>query len=218
MSTDIISTKIRYPFFYFIYLVVVWTAFRLSGVILPQEVDEFLIKPIVWLLPIYFIVRKNNNWPESLGLTGKNLYPGIYLALILGFIFAGEAVLVNYIKYGDFSFAASIGRRPFVYLMFISLATAVSEEIAFRGFIFSRFWKYFKNEILANLITSLLWVVIRMPALIAVLGFGGLESAGFLLISLFYSIGACFIYARTQNVFASIVLYVLWEAPIILFR
>ena len=89
--TQIIDSKIKYSLYYVLYLVLVWSAYRISGISLPQEIDEFLVKPIIWLLPIGFILSKEGKGVETLGLTKKNLLPGIYLALFLGLIFAVEA-------------------------------------------------------------------------------------------------------------------------------
>ncbi len=177
-----------------------------------------MVKPVVWLLPIFWLVRKEKNWVKSLGITRENLFSGIYFAAFLGLIFAVEAFIVAYIKRGNFDFVGSVGKTPILYSLFISLGTAVSEEVAFRGFIFNRFWGFFKNEVLANLITSLLWSIIHIPAAFALLGYGLTDAVSFLLLALLYSVGACFIFARTRNVFSAILLYILWEAPLILFR
>ncbi len=208
---------IKYPFLYSVYLIMVWTVYRFSGITIPEVLDEFVVKPIVWIGPIIFIIRSEKDWLKSLGVTRQNLLPGLYLAAILGVTFAIEAYVVNYLKYGN-SFAFNLTKTPIFYALFVSLGTAVSEELAFRGFIFNRYSKYFKNEILAILLTSLLWVVIHIPASFALLGYSFYDAFSFWFLAFLYSVGACFIFARTKNIFSAIVLYVLWESVIILFR
>lgn len=213
-----LSKPLKYTVFYSLYLIVVWTAYRLSGIVISQEIDEFVVKPIVWLGPILLILFLEKEKLSSLGFTFKNLYAGFYLALILGLVYAIETVLVNFIKYGSLSVGQNLGSQPFLISMGIALGTAVVEEVSFRGYIFSRFLGYFKNEIVAMLITSLLWVVIHIPATLAVLGYNMHDAVGFWFLAFLYSMGACFVFAKTKNVFAVIFLFLLWEAPLLLFR
>lgn len=204
--------------FYIIYLFALWLIYRLSGIVVSQELDEFVVKPVIWLLPIFFILKKEKKNLESLGFTKKNLIPGIYLSVILGLLFAVEALVVSYFKKGTIAFSANLGDQPLAGFFVVSLATAVSEETVFRGFLFQRFWNFFKNEILSNLLTSILWVFIHVPASFALLGYSFTDSVSFWFLAFIYSIGACFIFSRTKNIYSAILLYVLWEAPLILFR
>ena len=214
----VLAKGLKTSLVYFLYLIIIWSLYRVSGITLPQEFDEFVVKPVVWIGPILFILYKEKKGLGSLGFTPKNLYPGVYLALILGLIFAVEAFVINYLKYGGVDLSANLGGRPFLYVILISLVTALSEEVAFRGFLFARMLAAFKNEILATLIVSVFWVMVHIPATFALLGYDIQDAMSYLLLALFYSIGACFIYARTKNIFSSILLFVLWEATIILFR
>lgn len=209
---------IKYSLYYALYLIVVWTAYRLSGVSIPQELDEFVVKPLVWLLPIWYLAKKEKLKFVNLGLTRKNLIPGVYLSIILGLVFALEAIVINYAKYGQLTISQNIGSGPLYLTLLVALATAFTEELAFRGYIFGRFLNYFKNEILSNLLVSTIWVVIHIPASFAVLGYNFTESFGFWFLAFLYSIGAGFIFARTRNIYASVILFVLWETAILLFR
>src|SRR5689334_18152170 len=84
---------------YFSYLLIAWGLYRVI-VPLPEEVDEFILKPLIWLLPLFVIVFKREKLGlGSLGITMKNLFPSIYFSFALGAIFAIEAILVNFAKY-----------------------------------------------------------------------------------------------------------------------
>lgn len=216
--TTFITTKTKYPLYYLIYLFAVWTIFRLSGVITTQELDEFVIKPIIWLVPVLWLIKKERVGISSLGITSKNLFPAIYLSLFLGALFTLLALGANYLKYGNFTFTANLGEKGVLLILITSFATAISEEVAFRGYIFNRFLTNFDNEFFANLVTSLSWVVIRIPATVSILGYGLGGGIVFLSLSFLYSVGACFIFGRSKNIFSTIFLHVLWSWPIILFR
>ncbi|HEX6977240.1 MAG TPA: type II CAAX endopeptidase family protein [Patescibacteria group bacterium] len=201
----------------FVFLLLVWGLYRYIFQ-LPDTIEEIIVKPIIWIGATFYLVRKEKQKLESIGLTSKNLFPAIYFAIGLGLIFAVEGILVNFLKYGHLNFQANIGSQAMFISLGISIATAISEEIAFRGYIFTRLWAALKNEWIANLITSILWTAIHVPVTIFVLKYSVNEAVVYLFLTFIYGLGAAFIYARTKNVASSIFLHVLWEWPINLFR
>jgi membrane protease YdiL (CAAX protease family) len=202
---------------YSTYLIIIWAFYRFIFT-LPDEVEELVVKPIIWLLPLFYFVRKEGLTLESLGITLKNLFSSIYLSLGLGAVFVLEGVLTNYLKYGHLNFGANLGALPFATTLGLSFATAFSEEIAFRGYIFSRLWLGLGNEIVANLITTLLWTAIHVPIAFFVWDLGLSAGLLYLFLTFVFGFGSSFVFARTKNVFGSMLLHVLWEWPIILFR
>jgi len=199
------------------YLFIVWGCYRLI-IKLPDEVEELFLKPIIWLVPLVFLLKRERAGISSLGITLKNLFPAIYFSLGLGAIFALEAVVLNFAKYGSFVFAANIGDKFILSSIGLSFATAFSEEIAFRGYIFSRVWRALGNEWIANLTTSAVWGLIHVPVAIFVFKLDFPAAVVYLSLTTLFGIGSAFVFARTKNVFGSILLHVLWEWPIILFR
>lgn len=203
----------------FTILFVVWGLYRII-VKLPDDVEELLVKPAVWILPtLYFVFIREKENLESIGITSKNLFPSIYFAIALGSLFGVVAVAVNFVKYGGtFNFGAYLGQLPLLSSIGLSFATAFSEEITFRGYIFSRLESAFDNEIVATVISSVAWTAIHVPITFFVLKLSPVASVIYLLLTFVYGVGAAFIYARTRNIFAPVFLHVLWEWPIILFR
>ncbi|MDP3994907.1 MAG: CPBP family intramembrane metalloprotease [bacterium] len=199
------------------YLLIVWGCYRLIFK-LPDEVEELFLKPIIWLVPLVFLLKKEREGISSLGITLKNLFPAIYFSLGLGAIFALEAVVLNFAKYGSFVFAANIGDKFILSSIGLSFVTAFSEEIAFRGYIFNRVWKALGNEWIANLATSMAWGLVHVPVAIFVFKLDFPAAVVYLLLTTLFGIGSAFVFARTKNIFGSILLHVLWEWPIILFR
>lgn len=199
------------------YLLVVWGFYRFIFKF-PEEIEELIIKPILWLAPVFYLVKKEGLGLSSLGITSKNLFTSIYLSLFLGILFAIEGLLINFVKYQGIDFGANIGQNPFWEALGLSFATAISEEVTFRGFIFNRVWHVFGDEWKANILTSLVWAVVHVPVAVFwwELNLGG--TLGFLILTTIFAIGSSFVFARTKNVFSSILLHVLWEWPIILFR
>ncbi len=201
-----------------VYLLIVWGFYRFLFK-LPDEIEELVIKPILWILPVLYLVKKEKESLSSIGITIKNLFPAVYYALGLGAFFVIEAIIVNFLKYGgQFNLGANIGELPLLPALGLSFATAISEEIAFRGYIFTRVWSFVKNELLANIMTSLFWALIHVPVTIFVWKLDFTASVTYLFLTTLFGVGSAFVYSRTKNIVSPILLHVLWQWPIILFR
>lgn len=199
------------------YLVVIWGFYRLFFK-LPDTVEEVFVKPVIWLVPLFVLLKREKANISSLGISLKNLFPSLYMSIGLGFLFIALAVLANYMKYKGLNFAANIGSLPFFTALAVSLITAISEELSFRGYIFARTWEALKSEYLANFLTSVVWVIIHVPVSIFVLRLDAYSMAVYLFLTFLFGVGSSFIFARTKNIASSIILHVLWEWPIVLFR
>lgn len=202
---------------YVCFLFIVWGLYR-SLLKLPDEVEELFIKPFIWLVPLVFLLRKERKGLASLGITGKNLFPAIYYSLGLGILFAFEGFLINFLKYKGGDFSANIGSNPFVIGLGLSFATAVSEEISFRGYVFGRIKHVLGNEMTANLLSSFIWALIHIPITVFWWKLSFSETIGYLILTSIFGVGSSFIFARTSNIISSILLHVMWQWPIALFR
>lgn len=201
-----------------VYLFLIWGFYRFLFK-LPDEVEELVIKPVIWLLPVLFLLKKEKKGFDSIGITLKNLFPAIYYALGLGAFFVIEAVFVNFVKYGgQFDLGANIGNMSLMPALGLSLATAISEEITFRGYIFTRINGYIKNDLWSNLVTSLFWSVIHVPVTVFVWKLDLTASLTYLFLTAIFGVGSAFVFSKTKNITSSILLHVLWQWPIILFR
>ncbi len=201
-----------------VYLLIVWGFYRFLFK-MPDEIEELVIKPLFWLIPVFYLVRKEGQNLESIGITFKNLFPAVYYALGLGAFFVMEAVIVNFLKYGgQFNLGANIGSLPLLPALGLSFATAISEEIAFRGYVFTRVWKFMNNEFYANILTSIFWAVIHVPITIFVWKLDMSAALIYLFLTTLFGVGSAFVFARTKNIVSPILLHVLWQWPIILFR
>ncbi|HWA52410.1 MAG TPA: CPBP family intramembrane glutamic endopeptidase [Patescibacteria group bacterium] len=211
------TTLIKHVTLLFTFLLLVWGFYRILFQ-LPDFVEEIIIKPVIWIIPVFYLVKLEKNNLQSIGITWKNLFKGIYLSLFLGALFTIEAVIANFFKYGQFNFAANLGNETLFTSLAISFATAISEEIVFRGYFFTRIWAVLGNEWQANIITTIGWTIIHIPITIFVNKLDPLSAAVYLFLTFVFGLGSAFVYARTKNISSSIFLHVLWEWPIALFR
>ena len=210
--------SLKYAVYLSVYLLIVWGFYRFLFQ-LPEIIEELFIKPIVWLVPVFYLLWKEKEKVSSLGITVKNLFPAVYYALGLGAFFVMEALIINFVKYGGkFNLGANLGELPFLTSLGLSFATAISEELTFRGYIFTRIWKVLGSELYSNLVTSLFWALIHVPITFFVWKLDLGAALIYLFLTTLFGVGSAFVYARTKNILSPILLHVLWQWPIILFR
>lgn len=215
-TSDKQKGKITISLLYFIYLFVVWSSYRMSFRF-SETLEELYIKPVIWLLPLLYIVPKDKLKFSDLGITMKNLFPSIYLSLALGVGFAFLGLLANFAKYGGINFGANIGSLFIGTSIAISFMTAITEELVFRGYLLGIFVKKY-NEELSIALTTILWTAIHAPIAFFIWELSGLQIVFYLGLTFVYGLGASVLFIRTRNIIAPIFLHVLWEWPIILFR
>ena len=199
------------------YLLIVWGLYRFLFK-LPDEIEEIFVKPVFWLIPVLYLLKKEKAGLSSLGITLKNLFPAVYFALGLGAFFVIEAIFINFIKYQGLNFSANLGNTPFLTSLGLSFVTALVEEITFRGYIFNRLWHALGGEWTANIASSVAWGLVHVPITFFVWKLPLGASLIYLFLTVIFGMGSAFVFARTKNIFSSILLHVLWAWPIILFR
>jgi membrane protease YdiL (CAAX protease family) len=186
----------------------------------PEEIEELILKPILWLGSLFYFLWKEKASLSSVGWTNKNFFKSLYLGIGLGIFFSIEGLLAHTLKYQgislvELSYASSL---VFLVALGVSFVTALVEETVFRGYIFSRLWQILKNEWMANLISAFSWSLVHLPITIFVLHYGLLQISIYLFLTFIFGIGSAFLFARTENILSSVLLHVFWGWPIILFR
>ncbi len=211
-------TSLKHLLTIYLFIFTVWGFYRLLFR-LPEPIEETILKPLIWLTPLFYLLYKEKASLSTLGWTTKNFSPSLYWGLGLGLVFAFEGLLLNFLKYGQLNFT-SIGLSPqdFYFAIALSFITAISEETVFRGFLFNRLWQGSGNELGANLITSLAWTAIHLPVAIFITKYSFDQLFLFLFLVFLFGIGSSIVFARSKNIVASILLHVLWAWPITLFR
>lgn len=212
--------SLKHVFALFSFIFVVWSFYRYLPGILPLWAEELILKPLFWLLPTFWLVKRVERQSfSSLGFTKKNLFPSIYWGVGLGLVFALEGLLTNIVKYKGLNLVSlGYSSTAFLGLFLLSLVTAFTEETVFRGYLFHRLWQIWQKEWLANIVSSFLFVIIHLPIGVFVLGYTPMVMFAYLFFVFIFAFGSAFVFGRTQNLLASILLHVFWSWPIVLFR
>lgn len=203
-----------------LYLVVfvIWSFFRFAFR-LPILVEELLIKPLLWLGPTVYLIKKIEKRPvlRSLGYGGKNFEVSLFF--IGGFLvfFFVENLILGYLRFQNsllfqfFSLPISSLERVLVFIF-----AALVEETLFRGYLFNRLWEALGKAWKANLIVSLGFVLIHLPISVFVYQLAPLQIFVSFLLILIMSLGSGLVYSLAYNPLPSVVWHFLWNWQMIL--
>ena len=212
--------SLKHVFALFSFVFVVWCFYRYLPQILPLWAEELILKPLLWLGPTFWLVKRVEKQSlASLGFTNKKLFPSLYWGVGLGLVFALEGLLTNIVKYKGLNLVAlDYSSISFLGVFFISLVTAFSEETVFRGYLFNRLWQIWHQEWIANIVSSFLFVLIHLPIGLFVLGYRPVVMLSYLFFVFIFAFGSAFVFGRTKNIVSSVLLHIFWSWPIVLFR
>ena|SRR3989344_3841907 len=158
----------RQAFLLWFAIFIVWAFYR-AYFVLPEVIDELVVKPLIFFLPVLFVVWIWENKPlKSLGLSfsAKSFMVDLYIGVVLGILLAVEGLLANYLKYGRFSFGpidALFSVGGIGAFLLLNLATSFSEEVFARGFLYSRLFKASREQLASAVVSSILFTLIHVP-------------------------------------------------------
>ncbi len=191
---------------YFFYLLLIWGLYRWqSG--FPEYLDELVFKPLLWLLPIwYLVVKVEKQSLKSLGLVWHKPFKNALLGLGISLFIWFEYILVFIVKKADFNFNPQNISAGFWLLAFlVTLATGIVEEVAFRGFLMTRLNQVIKDKLLSNILTGLLFFLIHLPILVFVQNQNFLGIVQFFILSVSLGIIDGMIFWKTKGILAPII-------------
>lgn len=198
-------------------ILIVWSIYRWK-LAMPAWFDEFIAKPIVFAVPIWWIIVKIEAKPffEDIWLTTKKLRGDLAYGLSLGAVFLISALFAQFTKNGGIDLSI-VKTHTFLISACIALATAISEEILTRGFILKRFYEESKNIYTASFNASLLFLVLHIPVLFTVPGLRGSLLILLLTTDFILSLINSFVFIDRKSLLAPILIHALYNAAILLY-
>ena len=90
------TKELERVFGYWAFLFIVWGLYRFLFR-LPEEIEEGILKPLIWLGPLFWLVGTKENRPifSSLGFSRKNILSSCYWGIGLGAILTFEGLLIG---------------------------------------------------------------------------------------------------------------------------
>lgn len=200
------------------WILLTWSLYRYF-LKLPEWADEFIFKPIVFVAPVIWYVRKKEKESlVTLGLTKRNFFTSVYIGLGFGVVFALEGLAAHAIKYGklDVTPIAAFQQYGF-FLIILSLATAFSEELLTRGFIFNRLYEKTKNLPYATIVSSVMFILLHVPILVTMTKLQGMTLILFFVTDFVLAVANSLLYYNLGSLVAPILVHIFWNMTVALY-
>lgn len=201
------------------WILLVWSLYRYFFK-LPEAIDEFVAKPLIFVLPVlWYVLKKERRSLESVGLTGKKFFTSLYIGLGFGFVFALEGIVSNFIKYGKIQInpIAALDQYGLGLLLVLSFATAFSEELLNRGFLFGRILEKTKSLPYASLLSTVLFVLLHVPILVTSLKLSGMTLVLFFVTDFILGLANSMLFYSTGGLLAPILVHIFWNMTVALY-
>lgn len=200
------------------WILLAWALYRYF-IHLPEWADEFIFKPIVFVGPvIWYVLKVEKQKLATIGLTMRNFFTSIYIGLGFGVVFAVEGMVTHMVKYGklDVTPIAAFQQYGF-FLLILSVATAFSEELLSRGFVFNRILEKTKNLPWAAVLSSFMFMAIHIPMLVTTNKLQGTTLVLFFVTDFVLSLANSLLYYNTGSLVAPILVHVFWNMTVALY-
>lgn len=202
-------------------VLIVWSVYRAYfKTELPIFFDEFIAKPAVFLIPVYYYITKveKKNFFSAIDLKNENLSKNIRLGLAIGFIFFLSGVLGVFLK--SQNIATVFSNQNFAVIgsfLLIAIATSFSEEVLSRGFVLKRLYEETKNPFSSSFFASILFFFLHVPILFTNEKIVGMVLLKVMFTDLILSLAVSFIYLERRNLLLPILIHAFYNLSLYLF-
>ncbi|OGK09232.1 hypothetical protein A2767_06845 [Candidatus Roizmanbacteria bacterium RIFCSPHIGHO2_01_FULL_35_10] len=200
-------------------ILIIWAVYR-AKFKLPEWFDEFIAKPLVFILPVYYYIRRveKKSFFPSVELKFKFTLSDLLISLVIGGIFSFSAILANVLKFKKLVFFQQAVNVEMIFVMvLIAVATAISEEILSRGFILKRLYQESKNIYTSSFFASILFFFLHVPILFTNFKLTGDQLLLFMGTDLMLSLVNSFVFLDRKNLLVPILIHAFYNLSIILF-
>lgn len=202
-------------------VLIIWAVYRAKFSFLPAEFDEFVAKPLVFILPVWYYIKhyEKGTFFERLDFHWKTLKTDVIYGVGIGAIFFFSAVLAQYFGKGEITLLQGKPLDPVMVIMTIvmAIATATSEEILSRGFVLKRLYEDSKNILSSSFFASILFFFLHVPILFSNPEINGNTLLLFLVTDLLLSLTSSFIFIARKSLVLPILIHALYSLAIIFF-
>lgn len=183
----------------------------------PEWVDEFIFKPIVFVVPVlWYVVKREKSSLASIGLTGGHFFRNLLIGLGVSAIFIGEGIMANIYKHGHLVLQplVSVASYSIPFICILSFATACTEELLSRGFLFSRLYEQTKKIWYAVIVSTLMFMAFHIPILVTTLKFQGPTLILFFWTTLSLGVINSVFYLQTKSLIIPILVHLFWNLTV----
>lgn len=200
-------------------VVIIWSLYR-AYMKWPETVDELVVKPLVFVLPVFiYVLFKEKRLLSTIGLTLGKFYRDLYIGIGFGMLFALEGLVANMAKHGKFSFAPLIpvSGPDLLTALVLAIATGFTEELLIRGFFYTRLKEQYASEIKAMIVSSAMYFVLLVPAVFLLSKLSGNTLMIFVFTNLIISFANTMIFNETKTLTVPILVHAFWNMAVTLY-
>lgn len=152
-------------------ILIIWAFYR-TYLKMPEWFDEFIAKPLVFVLPVFYYLKEVDKKPILsslyLHLKPKIIFRDLFNSLVIGGVFLMTAILSFYLREKKLILINNFpGWDKFLLVVFTALATGTTEEILSRGFVLKKLYEQSKNVYSSTFFASVLFFFLHVPILFA---------------------------------------------------
>lgn len=201
-------------------ILIIWAFYR-AYFKMPEWFDEFVAKPLVFVLPVFYYIKNIDKKPifESLYLhfKPKILIKDLFNSLVIGGVFLLTAFFSLYFKDKKIILINNFpGIDKLLLIFFTSLATGITEEILSRGFILKKLYEQSKNIYSSTFFASVLFFFLHVPILFVDTRINGQMLLMFLTTDLLLSMINGIIFLWQKSLIAPILIHAFYNIVIAL--
>ncbi len=196
-------------------ILIIWSFYRAYfKTDLPLWFDELIAKPLIFVIPVYFFVKRveKKNFVAAINLGAKKKRDYI-LGIIIGALFVVAVFLGNKLR----SYSGGLvlnksaqGMTPLV-LFILSFATSLSEEILSRGFVLKRLYETSKKLYSSSFFASILFFFLHIPILFTSQSITGLLLLKVMFADLVLSFALSLLFLERKSLIMPIIIHALYN-------
>lgn len=200
-------------------ILICWSAYRFifktdRGIFF----DEFVAKPLVFLLPVIFYIKRieKKNLLEGIWLKVTNFRQDLLLGLGVGLVFflilffsvPLHVILTNFNK--------TVTTQNIMLVILTAFVTSFSEEILSRGFVLKRLYEESNNIITSSFFASILFFFLRVPILFSSEKIVGKALLGMMITDILFSLVVSIIFLMRRSLVLPILVHAFYILSIYL--
>jgi membrane protease YdiL (CAAX protease family) len=198
-------------------ILILWSLYRYKFA-LPVWFDEFIAKPILFILPVYFYITtyEHKDFFKAIWIDKKKTIQDVGLGIGIGILCIATAALALYYRNHALP-QISLNFGNFFYFLVIAIATGISEEILSRGFVLKKLYEDSHNMITSSLTSSVLFFILHIPVLLTMSNITGNALPLLMATSFLLSLSNSFIYLTRRSLVLPILINAFYNLAILLY-
>lgn len=199
-------------------ILIIWSIYR-TKFSLPIWADEFVAKPLIFLLPVYIYIKREEAGAilQNIWFKTKNLAGDISMSILIGVFFAATILFARFVQSGGAVQSETLQENGILLTLLIILATAVSEEVLSRGFVLKRLFESSHNIYSSSFLGSILFVIMHIPIIMTNYNLSGSLILIFLSTEFFLSLVNSFVFLDRKSLLPVILIHAFYNLAIIMY-